>query len=50
MYDEVRTMQGTPMDMFEEMDEMFARLFSRMDREFMDGTPQVMRVPDHGPG
>jgi len=27
-----------PMDMFEEMDEMFARLFTRMDREFMNGT------------
>jgi HSP20 family protein len=28
------------MDMFEEMDEMFARLFSRMDREFGTGSPQ----------
>jgi len=27
-----------PMDVFEEMDEMFARLFTRMDREFMNGT------------
>ena len=27
-----------PMDMFEEMDEMLARLFTRMDREFMNGT------------
>jgi HSP20 family protein len=33
-------MQGNPMDMFDEMDEMFARLFSLMDREFMEGTPQ----------
>ena len=31
-------MQGNPMDMFDEMDEIFARLFYRMDREFMDGT------------
>jgi len=31
-------MQGNPMDMFDEMDEIFARLFFRMDREFMDGT------------
>jgi len=30
-----------PMDMFEEMDEMFARLFTRMDREFASGNPQV---------
>lgn len=28
------------MDMFEEMDEIFAHLFSRMDREFMIGSPQ----------
>ncbi|MCK9630401.1 MAG: hypothetical protein M0R30_02065 [Methanoregula sp.] len=34
-------MYKDPMDMFEEMDEMFARLFSRMDREFMDGNPDV---------
>ena len=33
-------MQGNPMDIFDEMDEMFARLFSRMDREFMAGSPQ----------
>jgi HSP20 family protein len=26
-----------PMDIFEEMDEMCARLFTRMDREFMNG-------------
>ena len=31
------------MDMFEQMDDMFARLFSRMDREFSAGTPQVYR-------
>ena len=31
-------MHGNPMDMFEEMDEMFFRLFSRMDREFIDGS------------
>jgi HSP20 family protein len=31
-------MSGDPMDMFEEMDEIFARLFTRMDREFMNGT------------
>lgn len=36
-------MQGNPRDMFDEMDEMFARIFSRMDREFMDGTPQGYR-------
>src|SRR5271157_461744 len=35
------TMTEDPMDMFEQMDEMFARLFSRMDREFPAGTPQV---------
>lgn len=34
-------MHNDPMDMFEEMDEMFARLFTRMDREFSAGTPQV---------
>ena len=34
-------MNGNPMDMFEEMDELFARLFTRMDREFMTGNPQV---------
>jgi HSP20 family protein len=33
-------MQGNPMDLFDEMDEMFARLFSRMDRKFLDGIPQ----------
>jgi HSP20 family molecular chaperone IbpA len=34
-------MQGNPRDLFDEMDEMFARLFSRMDREFMAGSPSV---------
>jgi hypothetical protein len=33
-------MHRNPMDMFEGMDEMFSRLFSRMDREFMTGSPQ----------
>jgi HSP20 family protein len=33
-------MHRDPMDMFDEMDEMFARLFFRMDREFMTGSPQ----------
>jgi HSP20 family molecular chaperone IbpA len=36
---EVMKMFEDPKDMFEEMDEMFARLFSRMDQEFMDGSP-----------
>jgi HSP20 family molecular chaperone IbpA len=31
-------MQGNPMDMVDEMNGMFARLFSRMDREFIDGS------------
>jgi HSP20 family protein len=31
-------MQENPMDMFEEMNEIFARLFSRMDREFTAGS------------
>ena len=31
-------MQGDPMDMFDEMEEIFASLFFRMDREFMDRT------------
>ena len=30
-------MYRDPMDMFGEMDEMVTRLFSRMDREFMNG-------------
>ena len=40
--------------MFDEMDEMFARLFSRMDREFMNGSPQMIgyriMVRDRGEG
>jgi HSP20 family molecular chaperone IbpA len=32
------------MDLFEEMDEMFARLFFRMDREFIDGTSREYGV------
>jgi HSP20 family protein len=47
-------MQGNPVDLFDEMDEMFARIFSRMDREFMDGTTQGYRyrfmVRDTGEG
>jgi hypothetical protein len=34
-------MQGNPMDLFDEMDEVFARLFSRNDWEFMDGFPHL---------
>jgi HSP20 family molecular chaperone IbpA len=34
-------MQGNSMDIFGEMDEIFARLFPRMDREFMAGSPEV---------
>jgi HSP20 family molecular chaperone IbpA len=34
-------MNGNPVDLFEEMDEMFARLFSRVGREFMAGSPQA---------
>ena len=34
-------MNGDPMDMFEEMDEMFARLFARMNQEFSTGRPEV---------
>ena len=34
-------MQGNPMDMFDGMDEMFARLFTRMDREFMNSFPRA---------
>jgi HSP20 family protein len=34
-------MNENPMDLFEEMDEMFDRLFMRMDREFTSGNPQV---------
>lgn len=47
-------MQGNFMDMFEEMDDLFVRLFSRMDREFLDGFPQHYRdrtgVRDSGDG
>lgn len=46
-------MHGNPLDMFDEMDEMFARLFSRMDREFMSA-PQVhgyrIMIRDEGQG
>jgi HSP20 family protein len=34
-------MHEDPLDMFGEMDEMFGRLFDRMDREFMAGSPHV---------
>jgi HSP20 family protein len=34
-------MQGNPMDLFDGMDEIFARLFSRVDRKFMTGPPQA---------
>ena len=34
-------MHRNPMDMFEEMDEMFSRLFSQINREFMDGSTQM---------
>ncbi len=30
-----------PLDIFEEMDEMVARLFSRMDRDFTPGSPHL---------
>jgi HSP20 family protein len=47
-------MQENPKDMFDEMDEMFARIFSRVDREFMDGTDRGYRyrfiVMDTGEG
>jgi HSP20 family molecular chaperone IbpA len=33
-------MHGEPIDLFEDMDEMFARLFMRIDRNFMNGFPQ----------
>jgi HSP20 family protein len=48
-------MQGNPMDMFDEMDEIFDRLISRMDRAFMNGAPQeygyriVIRNDGEGP-
>ena len=34
-------MQEYPQDIFEEMDEMVARLFSRMDRDFSSGAPDI---------
>jgi HSP20 family protein len=33
-------MHRDPMDLVEEMDAMFNHIFSRMDREFMTGSPQ----------
>lgn len=33
-------MHGNPMDMFDTMDWMFDRIISRLDREFMSGSPQ----------
>jgi HSP20 family protein len=38
-------MYREPMDMFEEMDKMFERLFYRMDREFITGSPQEYGYP-----
>jgi HSP20 family molecular chaperone IbpA len=38
-------MQGNPMDMFDDMDEMFSRLFSRLDRECIAGSPQINGYP-----
>jgi len=49
-------MHGNPLDMFDEMDEMFDRLFSRMNREFMSSSSQqygyriVLRDDGVGPG
>lgn len=47
-------MHRNPMDMFEEMDEMFSRLFSQINREFMDGSTQMngyrITVRDDGEG
>jgi HSP20 family molecular chaperone IbpA len=47
-------MQGNPTDIFDEMDEMFSRLFSRMEREFAAGIPQGYAYPimvrDEGEG
>jgi len=34
-------MNGYPRDMFEEMDEIFNHLFSRMNHDLMNGRPQV---------
>lgn len=39
-----------PMDIFGEMDEMVARLFTRMDREFMHGTGVYRYRADTLPG
>jgi HSP20 family protein len=33
-------MQGNPMDMFDEMDEIFSRLFARMDRDYTNVIPE----------
>jgi HSP20 family protein len=46
------TITEDSMDMFEQMDDMFARLFSRMDREFSAGTPQFYgyRIVFHNGG
>jgi HSP20 family molecular chaperone IbpA len=45
-------MNRDPMDMFGEMDEIFDRLFGRMDREIAGGSPQVsgyrIVIDDHG--
>ena len=48
-------MHGNPLDMFDEIDKIFDRLVSRMDREFMSGSPQlcgyriVLRDDGEGP-
>lgn len=36
-------MHENPLDIFDEMDEMVNRLFSRMDQEFMNGSPRMNR-------
>jgi len=45
-------MNRDPKDMFGEMDELFDRLFSRMDREFPGDSPQVygyrIEIDDNG--
>jgi HSP20 family protein len=38
-------MHGDPMDMFGEMDELFARLFSRMERKFTNGSHREYGYP-----
>ena len=49
-------MHGNHLDMFDEMDEMFNRLFSRIDRDFMSGSSQqygyriVLRDDEESPG